>query len=156
MLGPFDQPASLVEITDWSKRQGQLAGLGGGDPGTIGGAAHALVRNHELVPAIGQPGLGRGARQRSPEHRVVPIHRPPVLGLERLGAAGYRDRQAISGGPPARPPMAEGPGAPAGAGEAEVDRRGARQQTPGPGVAGETGGPAEGRPPNPGALAETV
>ncbi len=144
VLGPFNQPAGLVKIADSSQRQGQLAGLGGGHPGAIGGAAHALVRNHELVPAMGQPGLGRGARQRSPEHRVVPIHRPPVLGLERLGAAGYRGRQAISGRPPSRPRMAEGAGDPAGADEAEVDRGGAGQETLGPGVAVEICGPADG------------
>src|SRR5258708_31454192 len=39
VLGPFNQPAGLVKIADSSQRQGQLAGLGGGHPGAIGGRA---------------------------------------------------------------------------------------------------------------------
>ena len=80
----------------------RLGGLAGGDPRLVADATDALALHRERRPAVGQAGLGRLAREAAGEHRVVPVHRPAFLRLERVGLGGDDVGQHVAGRPPSR------------------------------------------------------
>ena len=96
MLGPLEQGQRLPLLADRVVGDHALACLGGGDPRAVGHAAHAEAFHDERVPSLVEPGAGLVAGQHAGQHRVVPVHRPAVLGGEVLGAAG--DDVAQAGG----------------------------------------------------------
>ncbi len=82
--------------------QEALAGLGRGDPRAVGHAADAAALQVEGVEAVVEVGPALVAADHPGEHRVVPVHRPAVLGGEGVGlvcAGCGRDDRAT---PPSR------------------------------------------------------
>src|SRR5690606_31032101 len=82
-LCPGEQLRGPVGLSDRQMRHGALAGLGRGDPRSVRHAADAPVLGDEGVVAVGEALAAGLAGDGTAEHRVVPVHGPPVLGGER-------------------------------------------------------------------------
>ena len=114
------------------ERDHQLARLGGRHPRFVGHAPHAPPRHHERVPALAEAGTRSIAREHAAEHRVVPVHREPVLGLEAVGLVGEGAPDGIGDRPqrelPVGPLASQALGRRDRAAQAQVDARRRRQQ----------------------------
>ncbi len=84
LLRPAEQLLGTVPRAHRQVRERALARLRDRDPRTIAHAAHALALHRERRGTILEPGLSLGTADHAGEHRVVPVHRPPMLRRERL------------------------------------------------------------------------
>ncbi len=98
------------------QRHHQLAGFGAGHPRAIAHAPDAQAVDHEVVPALLDPGGRRRTAHGATENGVVPVHRVAVLLGERLRVRGDRVTQPAQRQLPLRLRV--------------VDQAGQRQRTP--------------------------
>ena len=120
----------------------QLAGFGAGHPRPVVDAADAETVHHEVVPPLVDARPRGSAAQRTAEHRVVPLHRPAVLGHERIRMLGDRVAKAADGHLPLRLRIVEVVGERERAPQAVVDARAPGQQRLGL-QAGRASGPGD-------------
>jgi hypothetical protein len=135
LLGPREQLARDLGLAHHQVGEHALARLGRGDPRTVGDAAHAALVHDERVAPLGEaeaPGL---TRDHAGEHRVVPVHRPAVLGRERVGLVSDDVREPRCAQLPVGPLVAEVLGQRDGAAQAVADARRAGEQRERPGRA---------------------
>ena len=105
--GPAQQVGRRGPVADGGVGERALGGLRRRDPRLVADAADAAALHGERVPALGEARLGRLAGERAAQHRVVPVHRPAVLRLERLGPVGDRATISVGGADPVRARLAD-------------------------------------------------
>ena len=144
MLRPGEQIERPVGLADRQVRHHALAGLGRGDPRAVAHAPDAALGHHEGVPPLGEVVATGFTAQGAAQHRVVPVHRPAVLGGEGAVRAGAHDLGEEGDRElPVGALVAELGGDGHGAADAVAHRRRTGEQGEGPGGAVGVAGPQD-------------
>ncbi len=129
MLHGREQFAGTPGVAECVERQDQFAGLGPGDPWAMVDAADPEPVDDEVRPALADPFVRVGAAHRSPEDRVVPVHRVLGLGRERFGVPTQSVAEADQRDLPFGLRLTYQVGDPQTAPQTLVDARTAREQS---------------------------
>ena len=143
LLGPAEEGVGHLPVAHRQVGHGALTGLRDGDPRAVGDAADALALHEEGVLALVEALSAPVAEHDSPEHRVVPVHRPAMLRGEGFGHVAHDVGELRGGDLPVGALVAEELGDGDRAAEAVADRAGAGEEGEAPRGAVGVSGPQD-------------